>query len=148
MLAYIKAVARRYREELWSQEALNVADEIVAPTCAFHNFDPITPVLENGSAGARNLVIIYRTAFPDVRFTLDDLLAEGDRVLVRWTAHGTHTGSFMGIQPTRMKVTVHGMDIYRVTGGKIQEIWVNWDTMSFMQQLGLEPPSPATKSVS
>jgi hypothetical protein len=148
MLADIKAVARRYREQIWNQGALNVADEIFAPTCAFHNFDPITPALEEGPAGAKKLVTSYRTAFPDARFTLDDVFAEGDRVLIRWTAQGTHTGSLMGIGPTRMKVTVHGMDVYRVAGSKIQEIWVNWDTMSFMQQLGLEPPSPATKSVS
>jgi predicted ester cyclase len=62
-------------------------------------------------------------------------------VVVRWTGHGTHTGNLMGVAPTHMKVTVHGMDIYRVSEGKIQEIWISWDAMGFMQQLGLEPLS-------
>jgi steroid delta-isomerase-like uncharacterized protein len=146
MSADFKEVARRYREELWNRGALGVAEEIFAATCVHHTFDPITPALEDGPEGAKNMVTAYRTAFPDTRFTFDDLFAEGDRVLIRWTAQGTHTGSLMGVAPTQMKVTVHGMDVYRVAEGKIQEIWINWDTMGFMQQLGLEPLPASAKS--
>jgi steroid delta-isomerase-like uncharacterized protein len=146
MLADNKVLARRYRDELWNTGALHVADEIIAANCVHHTFDPITPTLENGPEGAKRVVSTYRAAFPDSHFTLEDLFAEDDRVLVRWSAQGTHNGELMGVAPTHMKVTVHGMDIYRLEGGKIREIWVNWDTMGFMQQLGLEPMSASANA--
>lgn len=142
----IREVARRYREELWNTGAFNLADEIISPDCIHHAFDPITPALPPGPEGARKVLAAYRTAFPDTHFTLDDLFAEGDRAVVRWTAHGTHKGDLMGVAPTHMKVTVHGMDIYRIAEGRIQEIWTNWDTMGFMQQLGLEPLSATARA--
>jgi steroid delta-isomerase-like uncharacterized protein len=146
MSTNIQEVARRYREELWNSGALTIIDEIFSATCVHHTFDPITPALETGTKGAKKVVNIYRSAFPDVRFTIDDLFGAEDRVVVRWTGHGTHTGNLMGVAPTHMKVTVHGMDIYRVSEGKIQEIWISWDAMGFMQQLGLEPLSSTAEA--
>jgi len=139
MLTSVKELVRRYREELWNEGNLKVADEILASDCRYHIYDPITPLLGTGPERAMKAVVLFRSAFEDLHITIEDLFAEDDRALVRWTFHGTHTGELFGVLPSRMKITVAGMDMYRVADGKIQEYWVNWDTMSFMQQLGLEP---------
>ena len=139
MSANIKEIAHRVCEELWSRVDLRVADEIIAPGCVFHVHDPITPALERGPEGAQKAVAIYRRAFPDLKITIEDTIAEGDKVMIRWTSHGTHSGPLMGLAPTYAKVTATGIDVYRIDFGMIREIWVNWDAMGFMQQLGVEP---------
>jgi predicted ester cyclase len=78
-------------------------------------------------------------ALPDIHWTLDDMLVEGDRVAVRWTVSGTHKGKLMGIPPTNKKVKYSGIEIDRVAGGKFVEGWVSPDTLGFMQQLGVVP---------
>lgn len=77
------------------------------------------------------------SAFPDLHFTLDDMVAEGDKVAVRWTITGTHKGGFMGIPPTNKEVTSWGIEIYRIAGGKFVELWERFDDFGFMKQLGL-----------
>lgn len=139
MLTTVKDVVRRYREELWNRGDLRVADQIIAVNCIYHIHDPITSISGMGPERAMKAVVLYRAAFPDLEFTIEDLFAEGDRAMVRWTARGTHQGELYGVLPSRMKITITGMDMFRVVDGKIQEYWVNWDTMGFMQQLGLEP---------
>ena len=135
----IREIARRNREELWNKGDLSLAEEIVASNCVYHINDPITPALGIGPEGAKKAVTTYRRAFPDLHVTVEDVIAEGDRVVVRWTSRGTHNGELMGFPPSHMKITVTGIDIYRIAEGRIQEFWLNWDTMGFMQQLGLEP---------
>ena len=135
----VKELVRRYREELWNEGKLKVADEIIATDCRYHIYDPLTTVLGTGPERAMKAVLQFRSAFPDLHITIEDLFAEGDRALVRWTFQGTHTGELFGVAPSRMIITIAGMDMYRVVDGKIQEYWVNWDTMGFMQQLGLDP---------
>jgi steroid delta-isomerase-like uncharacterized protein len=139
MSTSVKELVRRYREELWNEGNLKVADEIIAADCRYHIYDPITTALGTGPERAMKAVTLYRSAFPDLHITIEDLFAEEDRAMVRWTFHGTHRGELFGVAPSRMKVTIAGMDMYRIVDGKIQEYWVNWDTMSFMQQIGLEP---------
>lgn len=82
---------------------------------------------------------MYRTAFPDTCFTIEEMIAEGDTVVTRWTARGTHKGDLMGVLPTHKRVTVTGITINRITRGKIAESWDNWDTHGLMQQLGAVP---------
>jgi steroid delta-isomerase-like uncharacterized protein len=139
MSTSVKELVRRYREELWNEGNLKVADEIIARDCRYHIYDPITTLLGTGPERAMKAVLQFRSAFPDLHITIEDLFAEGDRAMVRWTFRGTHTGVLFGVAPSRMIITIAGMDMYRVVDGKIQEYWVNWDTMGFMQQLGLEP---------
>ncbi len=139
----IKKIARRNREELWNSGDLNVADQIFAADCFYHINDPITPYFGEGPEAAKKWVNFFRSAFPDLHIIVEDILAEGGRAAVRWTARGTHQRELMGVAPTHMKITATGIDIYRVVDGKIQELWVNWDTMSFMQLLGLEPLTPS-----
>jgi len=79
-------------------------------------------------------------AFPDVRLTIEDMVAEGDKVAVRWAWSGTHRGEYMGIAPTGKEVTYTGITIHRITGGKIVESWDEVDNLGLMQQLGVAPP--------
>ena len=89
--------------------------------------------------GLSALYLLLFAAFPDIQYTVEALLAEGDKVVVRWTARGTHTGELMGIPPTGKQVTVTGVNIGRVANGRIVEEWGEFDMMGMMQQLGVVP---------
>jgi steroid delta-isomerase-like uncharacterized protein len=133
-----KALARRGVEEIWNQGKLGVIDELVASNATYH--DPNVPGGKfTGPDGVKQFVQIYRTAFPDVRITVDDQVAEGDKVVTRWTATGTHKGELMGIAPTNKRATVAGMDIELYQNGKLVESWSSYDMLGMMQQLGVVP---------
>jgi predicted ester cyclase len=83
---------------------------------------------------------MYRTAFPNIHVTIEDQIAEGDKVVTRWTGHGTHQGELMGIPPTNKAVTVTGIAIDRIVAGKIVEHWENFDQLGMLVQLGVVPP--------
>ena len=138
MSAENKTLVRRWFKDIWSKGNLAVADQIVATNYANH--DPAAPMPESGLEGLKKHVTTYRTAFPDLTLTIDDILAEGNKVTVRWTARGTHKGALMGIAPTGKQVTLTGISVIRTTGGKVAEQWVTWDTLGMMQQLGAVPP--------
>ena len=80
---------------------------------------------------------MYRTTFPDLQVTVDDLIAEGDQIVARWTARGTHRGELMGTAPTGKAATIMGIIIDRFAGGRIAEEWVHYDALSMLQQLGV-----------
>ena len=82
---------------------------------------------------------MYRSAFPDMQLTIEDQIAEGDKVVTRWTARGTHQGELMGIPPTGKQATVTGITVGRVANGKFVESWSNFDALGMMQQLGVVP---------
>jgi steroid delta-isomerase-like uncharacterized protein len=131
-----KAVIGRFFEDIFNQGHLDVADEIVATNYINHNPAPgETP----GVAGLKQFVTSIRTAFPNLHFTIDDLLAEGDKVTTRWTVTGTHQSEFAGIPATGKPVTVAAINIHRIVDGKVQEGWLNWDALGMMQQLGVIP---------
>jgi steroid delta-isomerase-like uncharacterized protein len=130
-----KALSRRLIEEVWNQGKLAVIDELVAPNYVDH--DPTGPI--HGPEGFKQFVSMYLTAYPDTHFTIEDQIAEGDTVVTRWTARGTHKGPLMGIPPTGKQVTVTGISIGRVVNGKTVEGWSNYDTLGMMQQLGVVP---------
>jgi len=133
-----KALARRNVEEIWNQGNLSVIDELVAPNATFH--DPSVPGGKfTGPEGFRQFVQIYRGAFPDVRLTIEDLIAEGDKVVSRWTATGTQKGELMGIAPSGKRVTVTGCNIDQYQNGKIVEGWASYDMLGLLQQLGVVP---------
>ena len=138
-----KAHVRRFYDEVWNHGRFEVLDDLNAPS--FQDHTP-APGLPPTSEGVKALVAMYRTAFPDTQFTVDDMLAEGDRVVVRWTARGTHQGELQGIPPTNKQVTVTGMDLYRLDNGKTVEHWGNWDELRLLQQLGAIPmPEQVTR---
>jgi steroid delta-isomerase-like uncharacterized protein len=138
MSAENKALVRRWFKEFWSKGNLAVADQIVAPNYANH--DSAGPMPEPGREGLKKHMTAYRTAFPDLTFSIDDVLAEGNKVTVRWTSRGTHKGAVMGIAPTGKPFTITGISVVRVTSGKVAEGWVTWDTLGMLQQLGAIAP--------
>src|SRR5260221_2779978 len=132
-----KAAERRFYEEVWHKHHLGYVDELVAPEVVEHN--PAVPGQGPGLEGFRQMIAMALSAFPDVQITIEDLVAEGDKVVVRWMGRGTHRGEFMGIPPTNKQVTPAGIDIWRYEGGKRVESWRQWDLLGLMQQLGVVP---------
>jgi predicted ester cyclase len=90
-------------------------------------------------AQAKQTNLVMLTAFPDLKFNINDIFAEGDRVAVRYTMVGTNQGSYMGAQPTGKKISINGISIYRIAGGRLVESWGVFDRLSLMQQLGSKP---------
>jgi steroid delta-isomerase-like uncharacterized protein len=130
-----KSLCRRFVEEVWNNRNMSVIDEIFAANYTEH--DPSGPDFGRGPESVRKMLNHYLTAFPDTRFTIDDLIAEGDRCVLRWTARGTHRGELRGIAPTGKQVTVTGTTVSRITNGKFVESYANWDALGMMQQLGV-----------
>jgi steroid delta-isomerase-like uncharacterized protein len=133
-----KKVARRIFDEAWNRGNLAVLDECVHVDVVQH--DPNAPA--SGIAAAREIISGYRAGFPDVRFTVDRMVGEGDQVAAHWTASGTNTGPLFGMPPTGKQVTVSGLAIDRFVDGKVKESWAHWDALGMFVQLGLLPPLP------
>lgn len=132
-----KAIVRRLIDEVWNQGNLKVADELFAPTYTHH--DPSTPDFGRGPESEKKRVNLYRNAFPDFRLRIDDLIAEGDTVVARWSCQGVHKGDLSGIPPTGKQFNISGLSLARFAGGKMTEGWINWDALGLMQQLGVVP---------
>ena len=130
-----KALIRRYRQ-IHNSGNLDSLHEIVAQDIVSHNGLPGMPPGLEGGKMAHNF---FNSAFPNTQVTSDDLIAENDRVVERFTAHLTHKGDFMGIPPTGKSCTVTGMSIFRIANGKIVEHWGQNDGLGLMQQLGAIP---------
>ena len=117
---------------------LGTLDEVVAE--GFVDHDPNNPPdLPPGREGLKQLIGMYRGSFPDMRMTIEEQLAEGDKVVTRWSVRGTHQGELMGIAPTGKQVVVTGIFIDRIESGQVAESWANWDTLGMLQQLGAIP---------
>jgi len=132
-----KALVRRQEEELFGGGNLDVADEVYAPDYVGH--DPSNPEDVRGLQAAKKAAAEYRQAFPDLRVSVEDLVAEGDRVAARLRFRGTHLGELDGIAPTGRRVDCSGIVISRIEEGKIAEDWANFDDLGMMRQLGLIP---------
>jgi len=132
-----KRLALRLVEEVWNQGNLDVIDEIVASDYVRH--DPGWPEEIRGREGLRQKLSSVRQAFADFQVTVEDVIAESDRVVVRWRMKGTHHGDFMGIQPTGRDIALAGMSMHRVDNGQIAESWDGYDALGLMQQLGVVP---------
>jgi steroid delta-isomerase-like uncharacterized protein len=131
-----KAVIRRYVEEVQNSKNWDVYDELTAEDFVNHSAPPGVP---GDRDGQKMYLGAFMAAFPDCRFTIDDMIAEGDQVVTKKTFTGTHTEELSGIPPTGKRVTLQFADVMRVRDGKIVEHWLAMDQMSFMQQLGLLP---------
>jgi steroid delta-isomerase-like uncharacterized protein len=136
-----KATARRWYDGVFNTGNLDLINGLFAPNFVDH--DPVNPL--PGLEGVRQVVTMYRTAFPDLQITVEDWIAEGDKVVTRFRAQGTHQGPLMGMPPTQRRVTVTGIDILGFENGKITEHWGNRDDLGMMQQLGVIP-SPGQAS--
>jgi steroid delta-isomerase-like uncharacterized protein len=127
-----KARIRRVIEEAYSKGNLAVVDEVAASNLVIHT----TSQDIRGRDGAKQYVAMMRAAFPDLHFTIEDQIAEGDMVVTRWSARGTHQGSFQGVAATGREIRLMGTDIDRMTDGKVVECWAHVDELGLMQQLG------------
>ena len=130
-----KQIVQRFVEECWNQGNLNKVSELLADQVRFH--DPVFPNMNPGIQNIKTYIETIRKAFPDLKITVDDTIAERNEVVVHWTARGTHKGPFLGMQPTNRKVTIDGTYIHRLEGSKISEAYANWNLATMMLQLGV-----------
>lgn len=131
-----KALVRRL-EEVFNRGNISLVDELFAPDFVEH--EELPPGIPPGREAVKQLTTMFRSAFPDFKATIDDIVAEGDKVVIRQTWSGTHKGEFMGVPPTGKSVSFGVIDIVRIAGGKLVEHWGQMDNMGMMQQLGAIP---------
>lgn len=131
-----KALYRRWFEEVVTGGNLELADDLLATDYVLHFPGVPEPVDDEGH---KQLVMMFRNAFPDWQESVDDVIAEGDRVVIRVTGSGTHEGEFQGMPPTGNRVTATGIGIGRIENGRIAEAWAAYDALGLMQQLGALP---------
>jgi len=113
-----------------------VVDEIVTHNYVLHN---PPPGLATGIKGFKQLVTMYHTGFPDLHISIEDMIEESDKVVVRWSSQSTHKGPFMGISPTNKRIAITGISILRLKDGKVSEEWTEMDTLGVLRQMGATP---------
>jgi steroid delta-isomerase-like uncharacterized protein len=131
-----KAIVHRW-VEAFNEGNLDAVDELLTDSYVRH--DPNSPEVR-GPEEEKQLRAMYRSAFPDLRFSVEDMVAEDDKIATRLSISATHEGELLGIPPTQRRLSFTAMELYRLEGGKIDEQWVNVDTLGMMQQLGVVPP--------
>lgn len=136
-----KAVVLRFYEELWNNRQLSVADEIISPDCVTHQLqsDAETVGVQRGAEAVKAHIGEWLAGFPDLRFDVEQMVAEADRVVSQSVMRGTHKGEWLGVAPTDKEVSVRLMVIHRIEGCKIVEDWVLVEALGFFQGLGLLP---------
>jgi steroid delta-isomerase-like uncharacterized protein len=146
MSADNKAIVRRLYEEVWNKRKLEVLNELVSPSHALHG--PNSSGSAIGPEGYKLRISEFYTGFPDLHWTIEDTVAEKDKVVACWTLSGTHKGDYLGIPATNKRVSFDGMTIHHIANGKIMDSYSTWDALSLMRQLGavpaLEPQKGAT----
>jgi steroid delta-isomerase-like uncharacterized protein len=130
-----KAIVRRFFDEGPSKGNLSTADELLSPDFVIHVPLPSSP----GIKGMNEIITACRAAFEHLNVTVEDMIAEGDNVAARFTAHGMHKGDFMGLPATGKPITMTGIEIFRIKDGKICELWGEANLLGLMQQLGIIP---------
>ena len=131
-----KARIRKYIDEAWNKGNVDIIDEMMAPDYARYPNGPGMPLNREEQ---KQRIVAYRKAFPDFHLTIEDLVAEGDKVVFRMTGRGTHRGTFMGTPPGGKQMTISIIDIARFADGKIVEHWGNRDDLGMLQQIGAIP---------
>jgi steroid delta-isomerase-like uncharacterized protein len=145
MSADNKMLISRLYEEVWNKRKFDVVGEIISPSHALQG-----PNFSGSSIGPeayRHQVALFLAGIPDLRFSVEDTVSEGDKIVACWSISGTHLGEFMGIPATNRKVSFDGMTIHHIAGGKIIDSFSNWDALGLMRQLGVTPALPAAKSL-
>ena len=128
-----KAIARRYLATMDLAEL----DELTALDFVYHN--PGNPEVRTHEERKQKIIIEFTAAFPDLKYDVKDIIAEGDKVALRYSISGTHKGEFMGIPPTNKRVELSSLCMLRLVDGKVAEMWVENNSFVFMQQLGVVP---------
>ena len=129
-----EALVRRWFDEFANGGDLALAAELVAPDHVQH--DTLVPAAADGPGGQHRMLLAFRTGFPDLHFAVEDVVADAETVVVRWTLRGTHRGDFSGLAPSGSAATLPGTSIFRVEGGQIAETWVTYDSHWLLLQIG------------
>jgi steroid delta-isomerase-like uncharacterized protein len=127
-------LTRRIFNEVWNQKKLGLIDELVSPDYIHH--DSGTATVQTDIEGYKQFVRLFQNAFPDIRFTIQDEISEGDKVVIRWTVTGTHRGDLPDLPASDRAISLSGISIARLRNGKGIESWNNWDGLGMMKQLG------------
>jgi steroid delta-isomerase-like uncharacterized protein len=141
-----KAIIHRLYDEVWNERKVEVIKEIISPSHALHG-----PTFSGSSIGPeayKRNVLAFLAGYPDLRFTIEDTIAENDKVVACWTISGTHRGDYEGIPATNKEVSVDGITIHHIADGKIMDSYINWDVLGMMQQLGVVSALGLPKSAS
>ena len=128
-----KVLLRRFVRDVWNSGRLDLIDELVDSDYVSHIVH--TPPIKNREE-LKRWVADVRSAFPDVRFTIQDLLVDDDKTILRWTSEASHQGEFLGVSGTGKKVVCRGITISRFVDGKIAEEWGEWDALRLKEQIG------------
>jgi steroid delta-isomerase-like uncharacterized protein len=131
-----KAIVRRFWG-VWEEGNIDLVDELLAPD--YVNHTPATPDQPTGPEGVRGIVAMFRSAMPDLRVIIEDTIAEGDKVAVRYTLEGTHEGELFGVPPTGKRLSIKSIAVERVSEGRIRDHWRVTESLDMMQQLGVVP---------
>jgi len=132
-----KLIVRRLYGDVWNKRKLEVVSDLFSPSHALHDNNSIGSAV--GPEAYKIQVALYLTAFPDLRFTIEDTVCEKEKLVTSWTIAGTHKGEFMGVRPTNKKITIEGISIHYLANGKIIDSSVSWDALGLMRQLGVFP---------
>jgi steroid delta-isomerase-like uncharacterized protein len=136
---------RRLFEEVWNKGNMSVTDELFSSN--YNHHDSSSPDLGRGPESEKKRATLYRNAFPDIHLTIEEIIAEGETVVARWSCRGTHKGDLNGIAPTGKQFNITGVSIARFTNGKMFEGYINWDALGLMQQLGVVPELGKAKAL-
>ena len=131
-----KAIVSRLYEEVMNQNKSSIVDELVAPNYVNRNF----PLLAPGGDGFRQVIDMFRMAFPDLQIIIEDEIAQDDKVVTRGYFTGTNQGEFQGMPPTGKQVKTSYIEISRIENGQLVENWIQMDNLGMLQQLGVIPP--------
>jgi steroid delta-isomerase-like uncharacterized protein len=134
MLLDNKAIIRRLYEEAWNKRRLEVVDELISPSHALN--DPVVSGSQTGPELYKQRVLELTTSFPDLRFTIEDIITEKGKLVVSWIISGTHLSEFLDVPATGSKIFVEGITIHHITNGKILDSHARWDALGLLQQLG------------
>jgi steroid delta-isomerase-like uncharacterized protein len=132
-----EAIVRRLYLEVWNKRKLELVSDLISPSHALH--DNNYPGSSVGPEAYKAQMALFLAAFPDLRLTVEDTVAEKDKVAASWTISGTHKGEFRGVRPTNKKISMDGITIHHIANGKIIDSYISSDTLGLMRQLGVVP---------
>ncbi len=137
-----KAIVRRLYDEVWNKRRLEVVDALISPSHALN--DPLASDSQVGPKMYKRRVVEFTNIFPDLHFTIEDMIAEKGKVVVSWIISGTHKSEFMDIPATGRKVSIEGITIHLISNGKILDSHARWDLLGLLRQLGQASPLAKT----
>jgi predicted ester cyclase len=138
-----RKLARLFREDLWNTGDLEIADRILTKDCRIDARVPFQTDFVTGPEAVKQLLLLYRESFTEIRMEIQDIVAEGDRVVARWNGVGVHTGALFLPKSRGRQVATSGIDLFVIRDGRIAEGWISWDVFGLLRSLGMPLPGDA-----